>query len=67
MTKKSNYGNDNGPTTETMADSFDKRKAMSDALKWCNENDKSTEFTIEFIADEANCTHDEVVDFLMKN
>jgi hypothetical protein len=50
-----------------MTDPFDKRKAMSDALKWCNENDKSTEFTIEFIADEADCTHDEVVDFLMKN
>ena len=66
MKKKSNYGNDNGPTTETMADSQIKQKKMLDALKWCNDNDKSTEFTIEFIADEANCTHDEAVDFLMK-
>ena len=41
------------------------RRSMSEALKWCDDNDKSTEFTIEFIASESGCTHDEAVDFLI--
>ena len=49
-----------------MTDSQTKQDKMIEALKWCNENDKSTEFTIEFIADEADCTHDEAVNFLIK-
>ncbi len=42
-----------------------KKTKMQEALNWCNENDKSTEFTIEFIASEANCTQDEAMEFLI--
>jgi len=42
-----------------------KKAKMQEALNWCNENDKSTEFTIEFIASEANCTQDEAMEFLI--
>jgi hypothetical protein len=42
-----------------------KKTKMQEALNWCNENDKSTEFTIEFIASEANCTYEEAFDFLI--
>lgn len=50
-----------------MAQLNNKQKAMRDALKWCDKNDKSTEFAIEFISQEASATHDEVLDFLMDN
>jgi hypothetical protein len=50
-----------------MAQLNDKQKAMRDALKWCDKNDKSIEFAIELIAQEASATRDEVLDFLMDN
>jgi hypothetical protein len=53
----------NGGMNKTQA----KQKVMRDALKWCDNNDKSTEFALEFIAQEASATLDEVLDFLMDN
>jgi hypothetical protein len=42
-----------------------KKYAMREALQWCDDNDKSTEFTLAFIASQANCTYDEAVEFLI--
>lgn len=49
-----------------MAQLNNKQKAMRDALKWCDKNDKSTGFAIEFIMSEADATQDEVIEFLME-
>ena len=43
-----------------------KQKKMADALKWCDDNLKSTAFSIAFIMDEADATQDEVIEFLME-
>lgn len=36
------------------------------AWQWCNENDKSTEFMIEFMKDCARVSHDCVINFISK-
>ena len=49
-----------------MKDQRAKQKKMADALKWCDDNEKSTGFAIEFIMSEAGATQDEVIEFLME-
>lgn len=36
-----------------------------EAKEWCDDNDKSTEYTLQFIADSAQIEYDEAVDFLI--
>ena len=37
-----------------------------EAQKWCDENQKSTEFMLQYISDLAEMDYDEVVEFLRK-
>ena len=38
-----------------------------EAQKWCDENEKSTEFMIQYICDVAEMDYDEVIEFLIKS
>lgn len=38
-----------------------------EAQKWCDENEKSTEFMIQYICDVAEMDYDEVIEFLTKS
>jgi hypothetical protein len=40
------------------------RQNLLDALSWCNENDKSTPFTIQYMMDYAKVQHETVMLFL---
>lgn len=40
---------------------------IKEAIQYCNENDKSTEFMIEYIKDYANVNHECVMNYLYKN
>ena len=40
------------------------KQALMDAWTWCDENDKSTEFMIQYMADAAEVSTEYVVDFL---
>jgi hypothetical protein len=37
------------------------------AWAWCDNEDKSTEFTLQFMSDFANTSYDEVVDFMYES
>ena len=43
------------------------KKLVIEAKEWCDENDKSTEFMLQYISDVANVDYDEVIDFLVSN
>ncbi len=38
---------------------------LQEAMDWCDDNDKSTEFMIEYMQDFADATHEEVIAFLI--
>lgn len=40
------------------------KKKLLDAMKWCEKEDKSTEFTIAFMMDAAKVSHECVIRFL---
>lgn len=40
------------------------RERLSAAEKWCNDNDKSTAFMIQFMQDEAKASFDTVMNYL---
>jgi hypothetical protein len=40
---------------------------MNDALKWCIANEKSLEFSIEFVRSESGCSFDESFIFCATN
>jgi len=43
------------------------RNKLIDALEYCDDNDKSTEFMIAYMMDTANVSHDCVMNFLEKH
>lgn len=43
-----------------------KNEMLQEAKDYCDEHDKSTEFMISYMMDFADATHDEVMDFLIK-
>jgi hypothetical protein len=40
---------------------------LEDAMAYCDTNDKSTEFMIQYMMDSANVSHECVMNFLFKN
>ncbi len=40
---------------------------LKQAKKYCDENDKSTEFMLQYMQDVANISLDEVIDWLINN
>ncbi len=38
---------------------------LQEAMDWCDDNDKSTEFMIQYMQDFAGATHEEVMAFLI--
>lgn len=44
-----------------------KEQLMKEAENWCDENDKSTEFMIQYMQDISGASHDEVMDYLFKD
>ena len=45
----------------------DKIKLLNEAQIYCDENDKSTEFMIEYMQDFADVDFDTVIEYLTKN
>lgn len=40
------------------------REALLDAWQWCDDNDKSTEFMLQYMSDMSGLDYDDVVDYL---
>jgi len=43
------------------------KNLIIEAKKWCDDNDKSTEFMLQYISDVAEIDYDKVVEFLISN
>lgn len=41
------------------------KQKLHSAWDWCNKEDKSTEFMICYMQDYAECTHNQVIEFLI--
>lgn len=40
------------------------RGLLLEAKEWCDDNDKSIEFMIQYMQDFSGCTHDQVIEWL---
>jgi len=43
------------------------KNLIIEAKKWCDDNEKSTEFMLQYISDVAKIDYDKVVEFLISN
>ncbi|MDD5649113.1 MAG: hypothetical protein PHF86_01660 [Candidatus Nanoarchaeia archaeon] len=43
-----------------------KKKILLDAWAWCDKENKSTEYMLQYMADVSGVDYDEVVDFVIK-
>lgn len=43
------------------------KQKLLEAWDWCDEEDKSTEFMLQYMADTANISYDRVVDYIVSD
>lgn len=60
------FKNDSEFHKEYCAEPIEKEQLMKEAQLYCDDNDKSTEFMLEYMQSVAGATLDEVLEFLQK-